>query len=133
MGSSGQELGTSPAWRAPSCDQGHDQLALSTRYTIWPIGRCGGFVMELNEWSPGSEPAEALVVRVIVDIDDGNDELRDALLCDLMAAAWAPRRWPSRSMSYRRARACVPTTTSMRRSGFWCSPAPSSYAVPRAS
>lgn len=44
--------------------------------------------MELNDWSPGPEPAEALVVRVIDDIDESNDELRDALLCDLMSAAW---------------------------------------------
>src|ERR1017187_768735 len=42
-------------------NQGHDQLALSARYTIWPIGRCGGLVMELNDWSPGADPAEALV------------------------------------------------------------------------
>ncbi len=44
--------------------------------------------MELNEWSTGPESAVALVVRVIDDIDEGNDELRDALLCDLMSAAW---------------------------------------------
>jgi hypothetical protein len=44
--------------------------------------------MELNDWSPGAEPAEALVVRVIDDIDESSDELRDTLLCDLMSAAW---------------------------------------------
>jgi hypothetical protein len=44
--------------------------------------------MELNDSSPNAEPTEALVVRVIDDIDESNDELRDALLCDLMSAAW---------------------------------------------
>jgi hypothetical protein len=33
-----------------------------------------------------------LVVRVIDDIDESNDDLRDALLCDLMSAAWGSVR-----------------------------------------
>jgi hypothetical protein len=44
--------------------------------------------MEPNDWPPDPEPAEALVLRVIEDIDESDDELRDALLCDLLCAAW---------------------------------------------
>jgi hypothetical protein len=44
--------------------------------------------MEINDWSSNAEPTEVLVVRVIDDIDDSNEELRDTLLCDLMSAAW---------------------------------------------
>ena len=32
--------------------------------------------------------AAALVARVIDDIDESHDEQRDALLCDLLCAAW---------------------------------------------
>lgn len=45
-------------------------------------------MMEPNDWPPGLEPAEALVVRAIDDIDESDDEMRDALLCDLLCAAW---------------------------------------------
>jgi hypothetical protein len=45
-------------------------------------------MMESNEWPSDPGSADALVVRVIDDIDDSNDELRDALLCDLLCAAW---------------------------------------------
>ncbi len=45
-------------------------------------------MMEPNDWplDPGS--ADALVVRVIDDIDERDEELSDALLCDLLSAAW---------------------------------------------
>jgi hypothetical protein len=42
--------------------------------------------MEPNELDPGH--AVALVVRVIDDIDESSDEQRDALLRDLLSAAW---------------------------------------------
>jgi hypothetical protein len=42
--------------------------------------------MEPNGLDPGR--AAALVVRVIDDIDHGSDEQRDALLRDLLSAAW---------------------------------------------
>lgn len=45
-------------------------------------------MMEPDRWplDPGS--AAALVVRVIDDIDESDDERRDALLSDLLCAAW---------------------------------------------
>jgi hypothetical protein len=58
------------------------------RYTIRPIAPCGGLVMESSDWPSSPEPADALVVRVIDDIDESNDEVRNTLLCDLMCAAW---------------------------------------------
>jgi hypothetical protein len=42
--------------------------------------------MEPNGWDPGG--AAALVVRVIDDIDQSSEEQRDALLRDLLYAAW---------------------------------------------
>lgn len=44
--------------------------------------------MEPNEWPLDAGSADALVVRVIDDIDESDDELRDALICDLLCAAW---------------------------------------------
>jgi hypothetical protein len=44
--------------------------------------------MESSDWPSSPEPADALVVRVIDDIDESNDEVRNTLLCDLMCAAW---------------------------------------------
>lgn len=44
--------------------------------------------MESSDWPSGPEPADVLVVRVIDDIDESNDEVRNTLLCDLMCAAW---------------------------------------------
>jgi hypothetical protein len=43
--------------------------------------------MESSDWPSSPEPADALVVRVIDDIDESNDEVRNTLLCDLMCAA----------------------------------------------
>lgn len=45
-------------------------------------------MMEPNDWTLDPGAADALVVRVIDDIDERDDELHDALLCDLMCAAW---------------------------------------------
>jgi hypothetical protein len=42
--------------------------------------------MEPNGLEPGR--AAAFVVRVIADIDHSSDEQRDALLRDLLSAAW---------------------------------------------
>jgi len=44
--------------------------------------------MEFNSWPLDPVSAAALVLRVIDEIDASDEELRDALLCDLLAAAW---------------------------------------------
>jgi len=47
--------------------------------------------MEFNSWPLDPVSAAALVLRVIDEIDEidaSDEELRDALLCDLLAAAW---------------------------------------------
>jgi len=44
--------------------------------------------MESNGWPLDSVSAAALVLRVIDDIQQSNDEQRDALLCELLCAAW---------------------------------------------
>ncbi len=41
-----------------------------------------------DDWSLDPHGVAALVVRVIDDIDESDDERRDALLCDLLCAAW---------------------------------------------
>jgi hypothetical protein len=41
-----------------------------------------------ESWPLDSVSAAALVVRVIDDIDASSEEDRDALLCDLLWAAW---------------------------------------------
>ena len=43
--------------------------------------------MEPNS-SPFDPISAELVVRVIDDIDESDNEQRDALLCDLLCAAW---------------------------------------------
>ena len=44
--------------------------------------------MESNDSPLESASATELVLRVIEDIDAGDDEHRDVLLCDLQCAAW---------------------------------------------
>jgi hypothetical protein len=44
--------------------------------------------MESDSWPLDPASAAALVVRAIDDIDASDDELRDALLSDLLCAAW---------------------------------------------
>lgn len=44
--------------------------------------------MEPNGWPLDSLSAAALVARVIDDIDETSDEQRDALLSELLCAAW---------------------------------------------
>jgi hypothetical protein len=44
--------------------------------------------MEPNNWPLDPVVAAALVTRVIDGIDASDDEQRDALLCDLLCAAW---------------------------------------------
>jgi hypothetical protein len=65
-----------------------DESPLYLRYTSWPIASSGSLVMESDSWplDPGS--ADALVVRVIDDIDESDDVRRDHLLSDLLCAAW---------------------------------------------
>ena len=48
----------------------------------------GGDVMESDGWPLDPASTAELVVRVIDDIDTSDDELRDALLSDLLCAAW---------------------------------------------
>jgi hypothetical protein len=47
-----------------------------------------GHLMEPNSWPTDPIAAAALVSRVVDDIDAGDDESRDALLADLLCAAW---------------------------------------------
>jgi hypothetical protein len=44
--------------------------------------------MESNNWPLDRASAAELVVRVVDSIDASDDEYRDVLLSDLMAAAW---------------------------------------------
>ncbi len=44
--------------------------------------------MEPQSWPSDPGSADALVVRVIDDIEESDDERREALLCDLLCAAW---------------------------------------------
>jgi hypothetical protein len=44
--------------------------------------------MEPNDWPLDPQSAATLVLQVIDDIDGSDDELRDALLADLLSAAW---------------------------------------------
>ena len=48
--------------------------------------------MEPNSWPLDPKSAAALVMRVVHDIDASDDEQRDALLADLLCAAW-PSQW----------------------------------------
>jgi hypothetical protein len=45
-------------------------------------------MMEPNDLPPEPGSADALVVRLIDEIDESSDELRDTLLRDLLCAAW---------------------------------------------
>lgn len=59
------------------------------------IGRVGGLWAQMMEPSPpplDPDSAAALVVRVIDDIDESNEEQRNALLSDLLCAAWGSIR-----------------------------------------
>jgi len=44
--------------------------------------------MEPNNWPLDPVSAAAILIRVIDDIDASDDEQRDALLSDLLQAAW---------------------------------------------
>ncbi len=48
-------------------------------------------MMEPDSW-PLDLDTTALVLRVIDDIDESDDELRDALLSDFLCAAWGSVR-----------------------------------------
>jgi len=52
----------------------------------------GGDVMEPDSWPLDPKAAAALVMQVIDDIDASDDERRDALLADLLCAAWPSQR-----------------------------------------
>jgi len=74
-------------------DVGNHELRELARWascTTRPMGRGG--VMEPNSWSLDPVAVAALVVRVIDDIDHSEEEQRDALLCDLLSAAWGSIR-----------------------------------------
>ena len=49
-------------------------------------------MMESERWPLDAASAAALVVRVVDDIDGRRDEETDALLSDLLCAAW-PTCW----------------------------------------
>jgi hypothetical protein len=44
-----------------------------------------------NTWPLDSDSAFTLVARVLADIDRGSDERREALLADMLCAAWPTR------------------------------------------
>jgi hypothetical protein len=44
--------------------------------------------MEQQSWPLDPMSAAALVLRVVDDIDDSSEDERDALLSDLLCAAW---------------------------------------------
>jgi len=44
--------------------------------------------MEPQDWPSDPISAAALVMRVIDDVDESTEEERDALLSDLLCAAW---------------------------------------------
>jgi hypothetical protein len=44
-----------------------------------------------NTWPLDSESASTLIARVLADIDGSSDERRDALLADMLCAAWPTR------------------------------------------
>jgi hypothetical protein len=44
-----------------------------------------------NTWPLDSDSAASLVARVRADIDSSSDERRDALLADMLCAAWPTR------------------------------------------
>ena len=52
----------------------------------------GGDVMESNNGPLDRAYAAELVVRVVDSIDASDDEYRDALLSDLLSAAWGSVR-----------------------------------------
>ena len=64
------------------------QPPLSVRYTTRPTAHPGGDMMEPNEQPLDPMYAATLVIQVIDDIDERNREQRDALLNDLICAAW---------------------------------------------
>lgn len=45
-------------------------------------------MMESESWPPDPGSADALVLRVIDDIDESDDSRRNHLLSDLLCAAW---------------------------------------------
>ena len=47
-----------------------------------------GCAMESRDWPCDPVANAALVVRVVDDLDASSEEQRDALLCELLCAAW---------------------------------------------
>jgi hypothetical protein len=44
-----------------------------------------------NPWPLDADSAAALVARVLADVDSSSDERRNALLADMLCAAWPTR------------------------------------------
>ena len=44
-----------------------------------------------NTWPLDSDSASMLIARVLADIDSSSEERRDALLADMLCAAWPTR------------------------------------------
>ena len=44
-----------------------------------------------NTWPLDSDSASMLIARVLADIDRSSDERREALLADMLCAAWPTR------------------------------------------
>jgi len=44
-----------------------------------------------NTWPLDSDSASTLVARVLADVDRSSDERREALLADMLCAAWPTR------------------------------------------
>jgi hypothetical protein len=61
---------------------GHDQLV------HFESTSADGGVMDPRDWPLDPVATAAIVVRVIEDVDGSDEDQRDALLYDLLSAAW---------------------------------------------
>jgi hypothetical protein len=85
--------GTRPflSLRGPFANDEH-QRSMPARCTSRQIVLRGGRMMEPSLPPLDPESGAALVVRVIDDIDESDEEQRNALLSDLLCAAWGSIR-----------------------------------------
>src|SRR5262249_27900775 len=90
-GSQVNEIGLYRRPRGPCCDHDLSCIPLSGRYTNRLIASCS-CVMDSNDTPLDPITAAALVARTIDDIDASTEEQRDALLSDLLCAAWGSVR-----------------------------------------
>ena len=77
--------------RGPFANDEHPR-PIPARYTTRQIVPWDGRMMEPSRPPFDPESGAALVVRVIDDIDESDEEQRNALLSDLFCAAWGSIR-----------------------------------------